>query len=461
MSFRRSFSLSFLFLATLATRADDLAARALATVRAYADTMLARGTDTYGRDRTPLLASALDRIALALPADLPRRTEGMRMQDYVVSGANPMHDENLYRLLYALTTVTGEPRYAAAADAALKFFLTHCQSRETGLFAWGEHLGWDFRTESPVADRSIHEFYRVWALWDRSYVLAPEACARFARGVWDHQIGDQATGNFNRHAKYAKHGPGTGHEFPRHAGFYIQTWAAAFAHTHDPVFLTAIETLARYFENRRTPDGGFPDTTEKPRDVPWASCLSQAIDIDGAAAVVPAPLADFLRGHARRTDDGFLARYAGGLPVAPADLWHTGYGKHSTPEHALICDARFRQSARTAFRDLALGTARALLPPAPPPVGRTLYPGAFAATIGLLVRAHQHSGDRAFLARADEIAGQAIDLFWGNSPLPRASTAHDHYESLTRADSLAVALLELSSAHTSPKTPLLLDYIDR
>lgn len=431
------------------------------TVRHYADTMLAHGTDKYGREHSPLLASALDRATLCLPVDLPPRTEGMREQDCVVTGANVMHDENLYRLLYTLADVTGERRYAAAADAALRFFLERCQSPATGLLAWGEHLGWDFQAEDIVAGRHIHEFYRPWALWEQSFALAPEACRRFARGLWENQIGDHTTGNFSRHANYLKPGPKTGHEFPRHAGFYIQTWTAAYARTRESIFLTATETLARYFENRRTPTGGFPDTTDKPRGIPWASCLSQAIDIDAAVAVVPEPLASFLREHARRTDDGFLRHYAAGLPADPADLWHTGYGKHSTPEHALICDARFRQNRQTAFRDLALNTARALLAPAPPPAGRTLYPGAFAAVIGLLVRAHHHTGETAFLTRADEIAAQAIALFWEQSPLPRASTAHDHYESLTRADSLAVALLELWSAHAQPDSPLLLDYIDR
>jgi len=35
-----------------------------------------------------------------------------------------------------------------AADDALRFFFTHCQSKATGLLAWGEHLGWDFHTEA-------------------------------------------------------------------------------------------------------------------------------------------------------------------------------------------------------------------------------------------------------------------------------------------------------------------------
>ena len=31
-------------------------------------------------------------------------------------------------------------RYAAAADACLRFFLDHLVSPQTGMFGWGEHL---------------------------------------------------------------------------------------------------------------------------------------------------------------------------------------------------------------------------------------------------------------------------------------------------------------------------------
>ena len=54
----------------------------------------------------------------------------------------------LYQLLYLLTGMTGDPRYAAAADAALRFFLASCLVPESGLLAWGEHAQWDFREDT-------------------------------------------------------------------------------------------------------------------------------------------------------------------------------------------------------------------------------------------------------------------------------------------------------------------------
>jgi len=140
-----------------------------------------------------------------------------------------MHDQNLYQVLYGLTRATGERKYADEADKALSYFLTNCQSSVTGLLPWGEHLCWGFEND----DRSgwIHEFFRPWKLWDRCYALDKPACVRFARGLWDHQIGDKKTGGFSRHAAYQRHGPATGMDFPCHGGYYIATWAEAYGRT--------------------------------------------------------------------------------------------------------------------------------------------------------------------------------------------------------------------------------------
>lgn len=43
---------------------------------------------------------------------------GIRSGDRTLCGANPMHHQNLYQLLYALTKITGQKRYADEADQA-------------------------------------------------------------------------------------------------------------------------------------------------------------------------------------------------------------------------------------------------------------------------------------------------------------------------------------------------------
>ncbi|MHC4752754.1 MAG: hypothetical protein ACYTFW_23145, partial [Planctomycetota bacterium] len=204
----------------------------LRIVKAYADTMLRDGRDTYGQTHSPLFATTLDRKTVKIFDDaaiaklFQERLDDwanwrIRNADRYFGGANPHHHMSLYQILYALTDVTGDRRYAAEVDKALRWFFNNCQSPATGLLAWGEHMGWDFRTES-IAPRekykhklvydgmcpvyAIHEFAGPWVLWERSFDIAPGPCLRFAKGLWENQIGDHKTGNYSRHANYIEHG---------------------------------------------------------------------------------------------------------------------------------------------------------------------------------------------------------------------------------------------------------------
>src|SRR5438046_1009348 len=119
--------LMILALASTAHAADD--APFLDVVRRYADTMIDRGRDTYGPQKSGLLLSALDRMTLAPLTTRPAAPGGVRREDRSgppwepLTGANPHLDENLLRVLYTLTDLTGEPRYRQAADGELTWFL--------------------------------------------------------------------------------------------------------------------------------------------------------------------------------------------------------------------------------------------------------------------------------------------------------------------------------------------------
>ncbi|MHC4756605.1 MAG: hypothetical protein ACYTBP_15840, partial [Planctomycetota bacterium] len=141
----------------------------LRITKAYADALLEHGRDTYGTTHSPLISSALDRKTMTMLPEKLERMPGIRNGDRSLYGANVMHDQDLYQLLYALTEVTGKKKYAKEADKSLKWFLENCQSPTTGLFAWGEHLGWDFKTETLAFARGDnHEFFGAWVLWDKS-----------------------------------------------------------------------------------------------------------------------------------------------------------------------------------------------------------------------------------------------------------------------------------------------------
>ena len=80
----------------------------LKMVRSYSDTLIENGRDTYGTEQSPLFASTLDRGTLSLMSDKLGRIQGIRNGDRSLSGANPMHDQNLHQVLYARTKLTGK-----------------------------------------------------------------------------------------------------------------------------------------------------------------------------------------------------------------------------------------------------------------------------------------------------------------------------------------------------------------
>jgi len=458
----------------------------LGLVRRYADVMIERGRDRYGKESSPLFATALDRKTLE-PGQFPK-IQGIREHDRVTTGANPMRDQSLYQILYALSQITGEKKYADEADKTLRWFFQHCQSPATGLLAWGEHMGWDFYTEGPIRD--IHEFAGPWVLWDRSFLLAPEPCARFARGLWEHQIGDLRTGNFSRHASYSRHGPGTNSQYPRHGGFYILTWAVAYKHTKDPVLLKAIETVLAHFDTRRNPtSGALPcESASRSREkTVWPeSTLSLATDLTTGASLVPEELAGKMRALASKLDEvyqklghDFSPRGIGFVSGCDSDtlqtfttgpwthtaLWATRYGASTDAQIAVGSYLRHGQlaegPAKAGYRKLVLASANRYLE-STPDLKQTIYPEVLGSAVFHMLAAHELSGDKSFLERADYFARLAVGSFLdADSPLPRASSQHQHYEAITGADMLMMALLKVWQVKNRPELDLGLVYSDR
>ena len=469
----------------------------LRIVRHYADAMIERGRDTYGSVKSPLFAVALDPVNATVFQKKPGNLSGIRNGDRVWQGANPMTDQNFYQVLYALSEVTGDGKYAAEADAALRWFFENCQSPR-GLMSWGEHQGWDFYADAPVRPEAPHEFAEPWMLWEKSFALAPEACDRFAHGLWEHQIGDHEKGLFSRHAMATwrpeddKAGSSrTGHEFPRHGGFYIATWAEAYARTKDPEMLKAIRVLVDGFEGRRSEaSGAIPSQSSKP-ELMWPfSNISLAIDMWDAAPDLPEELSRYLRESAKRIDEVFLkiahepgpggkgfvksaitstlepgdirAIEAGktkGLRWQPyATTWATGYGAPTDAKIAMICLMRYRQSKDDRYKSLFMQCADKYVQSEPPRIGpRTdLFPGALAEAIAVQTNAYRLSRDNKYLERAEEFAKIAIDMFFdrGRAVFPAASAKSTHYETITGSPNLAMQLLDLWAVETNTKKEL-------
>lgn len=470
-----------------ATTSVDL----LAVVRRYADTMIDQGRDVYGPEKSGLLLSALDRTTLKPLTTCPAPPAGVRDIDRVgqengpLVGANPFHDENLLRILYALSTITGEPRYSLAADQELNWFFTHAAWPQTGLLPWGEHMSWQVIEDKPASRCRVprHEMGRPWMLWDRSFELAPRGCASFATALWEHQIADHETGAFDRHASPHEHKPGRDYDLPRHAGMYTLTWSKAYQHTHDTRFLHYIDVLLRHFETKRDAKTGLIPAWGDSA-VAWPlSTLSMALECDASAASVPSPLADRLRAFAAAEDKAFLAldhdptergyvvsavRQTGQSSgqigkdkvQARTVLWGGSGGEATTAMVSLMCFARNEQVPQEGYRKLVLAGAQLYLNQRPPSDHDT-WPLAVSQAISLEMAGYRLSGDRRYLTWARQLAGDAVQTYWQKNPLPKASVKTDHYESLTGGDSLALALLETAVAETPAAAQVPSNTIDR
>ncbi len=451
----------------------------------YADAMLEHGRDIYGPQKTGLFLSALNRKTLGPLKIRPKAPSGIREGDrpgepgQPLVGANLHLDENLLRLLYFLKGLSGEDRYPKAADDALKWFLENTQSPNTGFFPWGEHLFWDVMTDKIASGHQepFHEFARPWLLWEKCFELAPEASKRYALGLWNSQIADHKTGAFNRHANFNKSSPVPGMDFARHAGFYIRTWADAYAHTKDDTFLNAIKVVLSRYEKKRHPKTGLIELKSGSPTAHSVLSLSLAIDCDGAARKVPEPLRTRLTNFAAREDEIFCSLshelrnkkgFATGFDLATgksdgsySPLWDARYGSFATAAIAMMCVSRYENTGRVCYRDLIINAANAYMDSLPGD-DCDAWPMTFGHAICLELAAYRATAQEKYHKRAFKLGEIALEKFFDDSPLPRASLKSEHYESTTGADTLALALAELhlSTLHiTAVRTPV--NTIDR
>jgi hypothetical protein len=139
-------------------------------------------------------------------------------------------------------------------------------------------------------------------------------------------------------------------------------------------------------------------------------------------------------------------------------------GDNSLAQIALMGRERHAQTGEAAYRTVFLsvcdGLLTAKLPR--PDDGKTWEPGRVGAAILALVYAHADTGDARYLDRAKAGAEAARGLFFDEgNPLPKMTSRSSHYESVTRADTLMMALLQLHPAQTKSGLSSDLRFCDR
>ncbi|MBI5397628.1 MAG: hypothetical protein HZA91_20210 [Verrucomicrobia bacterium] len=452
--------------------------RYLTVVRRFADAMIERGRDVYGRVHTGMFMGVLDRSTLAPPAKLPGAPGGVRQGDRCdCFGSNLQHQFNFLRCLEILGELTGKPHYRQAAEQAVLDTFRYAQSEATGLIGWGEHLYWDAR-EDKVSSISpehklIHETKRSFPYWDLLWARNPEAAKRFALGLWEHQIHNQKTGDFSRHAYWDRHGPGAKYSFPKEGSYMLDVWSRAYTDTSDPVYLKAIDVLSRRYLGKVNKRGLIEHSEYDPQRCIPIEMMYLAIHGHESANRLPrGEVRERLERLCAEIDRGFqgLAHEPKGRgfirtcftdsgevqvwrkeqknsPGGYTPPWESGYGLRISAEFGVKSYDRYQQlpdgEVRQKYRRFILETADAY-ENHEPPEGVDLWPRDFGYVIYGQLAAFHISGDAKCLDRARHFADKAVALFFdGKSPLPRASVKSRHYESVTMGDVLLYALVRL------------------
>jgi len=108
----------------------------------------------------------------------------------------------------------------------------------------------------------------------------------------------------------------------------------------------------------------------------------------------------------------------------------------------MMCVSRYHNTGNTAYRDLIVAAADAYMDSLPAD-GVDAWPMTFGHAISLELAAFGATARKEYYDRAFRLGEIAVAKFFGSSALPKASLKTNHYESITGADTLVLALAEL------------------
>lgn len=118
--------------------------------------------------------------------------------------ANLANQQNFFRTLVALSTVTGNSKYKDQAVATLSEFMKNYQD-PNGLFYWGGHRMINLDTlevQSTEGPNGPHELKNMMPYYELMYEVDPEATLRFMRQLWTAHY-EWDTSDLNRHGSYS------------------------------------------------------------------------------------------------------------------------------------------------------------------------------------------------------------------------------------------------------------------
>jgi len=417
-----------------------------------------------------LVPSLLDRDTGTMLSTLPPAISGQRDGDRSHLGSNLIHDEALLLTMYALAQTESRPDYAAAADAYLSRFASHCTDTPTGIFPWGEHAYWHLENDAvgnsyllrgrdddpPVTHDHLRQA-PLW-LWEKLYAVRPECVYRFGEGLDGHwsegepaEIGEE----YIRHAYIEEVRPYArgmrSCDFPRHGGFYILDWAFALSKSGRRDFAERIERMLNYWWLKRDSAGLLLIESRSPKDDEdfyqvnaAGQTLSLGVSLYEAAPLVEGSdpdLAATMRERASTYIDGFfnaphhveegvfvLTVHRGSNKIRQVmPIWGSVYGVWPANYVALTCLCGYRITQDERLLDWAAAVGeRYTTTPFPEDVAVPAMDAGLG--LGLLADLYDLTKGERWLEGGVEL-GQVLLANYCDAPIPRGAAGIDWYES--------------------------------
>jgi hypothetical protein len=424
----------------------------------YADALLKHGRDHYGPRATPMFVHMIDLRTLEVPKQRTAAAWREEMsswhedKNYLLWGkdrsstdwaqdSNLLWDTESIRLFEALTRATGEDRFHRAAVEYMRFFLKHCISPTTGLFAWGEHVAYNVTDDQVHGKR--HELQHAAPLWEELWSIDPDAVRREIEGIYRYHISDKRSMAFDRHANFWNGAPERDQAtILGYVGTYVSSFAFLKAKTGDQKYDDWARRLVLAFQSKSDEQGLYPDnwTDRQMRELPFIYQPRPAVALGMYMAY------EYTRDR-RWLDDA--NRYM--LACAPAFLTGAADNASIAARWQFIDYAvrAWKDTGERRYLDMAVQVGQAILATAPP---RTQMASMQADRIIALVVLYQATREKRWLDGARQAGEYALQAFVHPSGLIRGTAVvdrPDYYDAIQGPGALALALYRLGTVDTA------------
>jgi pectate lyase len=194
MKVRKSWiAVQILLLSTVTVAGDE--DKYLSAVRTFADNVLKYGKDTYGPKRTPLF---IDGLNIQTHEPVTWKRDG---KVWILS--NLASQQNLFRVLDGLTTLTGDMKYRREAVKAIEYAFEHLRS-PNGLLHWGGHIAYDAQADDLCMEQYSHELKCHYPCYELMWRVNPQATKQYLETFWAAHILNWANLEMNRHGSPKK-----------------------------------------------------------------------------------------------------------------------------------------------------------------------------------------------------------------------------------------------------------------